>query len=111
MPEAGRAFDRGTAPRMRRARPRWEGSPAGPGADGARACARTRARTRAVLAAALTLLPACASARDRLPLEKIRLPRGFTIELWSGDVPGARSMSLAPNGVLFVGTRDEGKVY
>src|SRR5262249_46249856 len=65
---------------------------------------------KAVLAAGLLLLPACAAARDRLPVEKIRLPRGFAIELWSGDGPGARSMSLAPNGVLFVGTRDE-KVY
>src|SRR5262245_63542852 len=65
---------------------------------------------RAGLAAALVLLPGCVAARDRLPTEKIRLPRGFAITLWSGDVPGARSMSLAPNGVLFVSTRDE-KVY
>jgi hypothetical protein len=55
------------------------------------------------------LLPAWAAASDRLPTEKIRLPRGFAIELWAGDVPGARSMALAPNGVLFVGTRE--KVY
>src|SRR5262245_22800262 len=65
---------------------------------------------RAGLAAALVLLPGCVAARDRLPTEKIRLPRGFAITLWTGDVPGARSMSLAPNGVLFVGTRDD-KVY
>ena len=70
----------------------------------------TRSLGKAFLAAGLILLPACAAARDRLPVEKVRLPRGFGIELWSGDVPGARSMSLAPSGVLFVGTRDE-KVY
>lgn len=31
--------------------------------------------------------------------------------MYAGDVPGARSMALSPNGTLFVGTRDEGKVY
>lgn len=46
-----------------------------------------------------------------LPLEKIRLPAGFQISLYSEEVPGARSMTLSPGGVLYVGTRDEGKVY
>jgi glucose/arabinose dehydrogenase len=53
------------------------------------------------------VLPAC--ARD-LPLERIRLPAGFTITLYADDVPGARSMALAPDGTLFVGTRGD-KVY
>ena len=63
-----------------------------------------------IFAAMLLLLPGCAIARE-LPLQKIRLPRGFAIEVYSGDLPGARSMALAPNGVLFVGTRETGKVY
>jgi len=54
-------------------------------------------------------LPACGS-RD-LPLEKIKLPPGFRISIYADDVPGARSMTLSPNGTLFVGTRAEGKVY
>ncbi len=49
-------------------------------------------------------------ARD-LPLSELKLPPGFKIEIYADDVPGARSMALGPTGVLFVGTRDEGKVY
>jgi glucose/arabinose dehydrogenase len=31
--------------------------------------------------------------------------------MYAGKVPGARSMTVSPNGTLFVGTRNEGKVY
>lgn len=50
-------------------------------------------------------------ARPDLPLERIRLPAGFAIELFADTVPGARSMALSPNGILYVGTRREGRVY
>ncbi|MGH9461381.1 MAG: PQQ-dependent sugar dehydrogenase [Vicinamibacteria bacterium] len=51
-------------------------------------------------------------ARDpELSLDQIELPGGFAIELYAVDVPGARSMTLSPNGTLFVGSRQEGKVY
>jgi glucose/arabinose dehydrogenase len=61
----------------------------------------------------MLLAPACVlmGRTEALPLEKIRLPKGFAIELYSRDVPGARSLALAPGGVLFVGTKDLGKVY
>jgi len=39
------------------------------------------------------------------------LPPGFGIAVYAGDVPGARSMALGARGTLFVGSRDEGKVY
>ena len=45
-----------------------------------------------------------AGAAD-LPLERIRLPAGFTVSLFAGDVPGARSLALGDRGTLFVGTR------
>ncbi|MFQ6672095.1 MAG: PQQ-dependent sugar dehydrogenase [Candidatus Tectimicrobiota bacterium] len=48
---------------------------------------------------------------DRLPLETIKLPPGFSISLYARHVPGARSMTLSPGGTLFVGTRTAGKVY
>lgn len=51
-----------------------------------------------------------AVARD-LPLDNIRLPPGFKISIYADNVPGARSMTLGPNGTLFVGTRGEGKIY
>ncbi len=47
----------------------------------------------------------------KLPLEKIRLPEGFKIDLFAEDVKNARSLCLSPNGTLFVGTRGEGNVY
>jgi len=40
----------------------------------------------------------------------IKLPAGFKIHVYA-DVPGARSMAMSESGVLFVGTRGEGKVY
>ncbi|GLI38279.1 sorbosone dehydrogenase family protein [Geobacter hydrogenophilus] len=42
---------------------------------------------------------------------KITLPSGFSIALYADNVPGARSMALGTKGTLFVGSRDEGKVY
>lgn len=44
-------------------------------------------------------------------LSSIKLPPGFSIEVFSRDVPGARSMALGQKGTLFIGTRDQGKVY
>ena len=58
----------------------------------------------------LFVVPLAYSA-STLPLEKIKLPTGFSISIYAGDVPDARSMTLSPNGTLFVGTRQAGKVY
>lgn len=44
-------------------------------------------------------------------LEKIKLPSGFKIDVYAQNVAGARSMALSEKGTLFVGSRDEGKVY
>lgn len=55
----------------------------------------------------IACLPACAR---ELPLETIKLPAGFRISIYADNVPGARSMALAPDGTLFVGTRGD-KVY
>lgn len=60
--------------------------------------------------ALLAMVPAPAGAMGAMP-GPIRLPPGFHIDLYSGDVPGARSMALGDKGTLFVGTRGEGKVY
>src|SRR6266540_3921355 len=53
--------------------------------------------------------PACNA--EKLPVNLIQLPSGFAISVYADNVPGARSMTLAPSGTLFVGTREEGKVY
>jgi glucose/arabinose dehydrogenase len=44
-------------------------------------------------------------------LDTIKLPPGFAISVYTSNVPNARSMVLSPHGILFVGTRTEGKVY
>lgn len=41
----------------------------------------------------------------------IHLADGYRIELYSGAVPGARSMVRSPSGTIYVGTRNEGVVY
>jgi glucose/arabinose dehydrogenase len=41
----------------------------------------------------------------------IKLPQGFKIELYASNIPNARSMELSSSGILFVGTRNAGKVY
>lgn len=43
-------------------------------------------------------------------LDKIKLPEGFQISVFA-EVPNARAMAWGDNGVLFVGSRREGKVY
>ncbi len=55
-----------------------------------------------------SLAPGAASAQT-LPLEQIKLPPGFTIELVA-RVPSAREMTFGANGTLFVGSVD-GSVY
>jgi glucose/arabinose dehydrogenase len=52
------------------------------------------------------------SQSDReLPLEKIRLPEGFKIEVYADDIENARAMALAGDGTLFAGSRSAGNVY
>jgi len=63
---------------------------------------------------ALILLSLPAPAKGfgaELRLDKIRLPPGFGIEVYTDRVPGARSMALSPGGILFVGTKQTGAVY
>src|SRR5262249_35810039 len=44
-----------------------------------------------------------------LPIEKIQLPPGFSISVYTDQVKGARSMTLGEKGTIFVGTRDAGR--
>ena len=46
-----------------------------------------------------------------LPLKDIKLPPGFEISIYAGNLPNARSLTLSPKGTLFVGSLKEGKVY
>ena len=50
-------------------------------------------------------------AESNLPLEKLKLPPGFKIEVYADSIDGARSMAMGDNGTLFVGTRNDKTVY
>ena len=67
----------------------------------------------AIAAAALAapFLAGAAATADEAALDRLRLPPGFAIDFYASDVPNARAMALGDSGVLFVGSRDAGKVY
>lgn len=44
-------------------------------------------------------------------LKQLQLPVGFSISLFAEGLPNARSLTLGDNGVIFVGTRQQGDVY
>lgn len=64
-----------------------------------------------VSAACQAQAPKGGGSGSKLPLDRIKLPPGFSIALFSDQVPGARSMARSPKGILYVGTRGQGKVY
>jgi glucose/arabinose dehydrogenase len=69
-------------------------------------------RLVAMLLAVLTgTCSGSAGDNTALPLDQVRLPAGFHIEVYAAPVPGARSMSRGSQGTLFVGTRKTGKLY
>ena len=72
------------------------------------------AMTGGTLAPAHAQTPAAGQNSDRtgggMPgarpqLDLLKLPAGFKIDVYATGVQGARSMALAPNGTVFVGTR------
>ena len=67
-------------------------------------------RSLSVVPIGLALICGGASAQE-IPLDKITLPPGFSIEVYASGVPNARSMALSPTGTLFVSTRQAGDVY
>lgn len=51
-----------------------------------------------------------AAAAD-LPINLIKLPEGFKIEVYAEGVDGARSLTASPNGTIFVGNQKGEHVY
>jgi glucose/arabinose dehydrogenase len=47
----------------------------------------------------------------RQQLDRITLPDGFHIAVYSDDVPNARQLALGTNGTVFAGSRRAGSVY
>ncbi len=61
-----------------------------------------------IFAGVLLTAPALSAT---LPLDRIELPEGFSIELFADQVPNARAMATGDAGTVFVGSRKAGKVY
>jgi glucose/arabinose dehydrogenase len=57
-----------------------------------------------------TSVAALSGSSQSLPLNSIKLPAGFSISIYA-EVENARSLASNAEGTIFVGTRDEDKVY
>ncbi len=55
--------------------------------------------------------PLAGDAQTDAVLQDIVLPDGFSIEVFTDDVPNARSLSLGDQQTIFVSTRRVGRVY
>src|SRR6185369_5858375 len=72
--------------------------------------AQTIKRLRHCALLAMLAFTATVSAQ-KLPLDKIKLPPGFSISVFADNVPDARAMALGDQGTLFVGSMRAGRVY
>jgi glucose/arabinose dehydrogenase len=57
-------------------------------------------------AAVMTVTPP-----EKIPVERIKVPAGFKVELWAHGAPGVRMMARGDQGTVFAGTRGIGRVY
>jgi len=55
--------------------------------------------------------PPAPLAADKIPLNKIKVPPGFKVELYASGINNARAMTLGSKGTLFVSSRVVGNVY
>ena len=55
------------------------------------------------------LTTGCGKAQSNI--NTISMPPGFKISVYASGVDGARSLTLAENGTVFVGSRSQGRVY
>ena len=73
-----------------------------------------KGRPKAGIGAALAPVPAfpIATAADKLPVAKIKLPPGFKAEVWAAEVFDARGLRQGDKGTVFVSSLfGAGKIY
>jgi glucose/arabinose dehydrogenase len=63
-----------------------------------------------LLALSTLLLASACGSRD-LPVQRIDVPDGFHVHVYSDAVPNARSLRLADEHTVIVSTRSDGRVY
>lgn len=56
-------------------------------------------------------VPPTVTPVEKLPVGSIKLPAGFSAEVWASGMPGARTIVQGPKGTYFVSTRGIGRVY
>ncbi len=48
---------------------------------------------------------------SEIPLDKLKVPAGFKVEIWASGMPGVRHMVRGDKGKIYAGTRTIGRVY
>ena len=93
-------------------------SPSGPTATPAPAATpamasvmKDRPDNEAALKIVLPAAPPIATAADKLPQAKLKLPKNFNIEVYASVMDSARSLRIGDKGTVFDSTHVAGKVY
>lgn len=60
----------------------------------------------AVIPGKMTETPA-----SEIPIDKLKLPKGFKVEIWATGLVGGRAMARGDKGKIYIGTRAIGRVY
>jgi glucose/arabinose dehydrogenase len=68
-------------------------------------------RPSADIKLAPVLPPPLAAAADKVPVDKLKAPKGFKVEVWASGIPNARSLRLGDKGTVFVSNRTLDKIY
>src|SRR2546428_2822387 len=55
--------------------------------------------------------PPAPKAASEIPINNIKVPAGFKVELWASGINNARAMTWGDKGTLFVSSRVAGNVY
>jgi glucose/arabinose dehydrogenase len=71
---------------------------------------RRMLRPAMLVAVVLCGMPVSGAGARALPLDQIKLPDGFRIDVYAEGLSGARSMARGPKGTIFVGSRNNGQV-
>ena len=48
---------------------------------------------------------------SEIPVDKIKMPKGFHVEVWAHGMPGVRMMARGSQGTIWAGSRIIGRVY
>src|SRR5258706_3857870 len=55
--------------------------------------------------------PPLPTPADKLPLDQLKVPKGFKLEVWAAGIANARTLKLGDKGTVFVSNRLLDKVY